>query len=73
MSVHSMPDTVVDLIESHLPDHIKAAVRDLRQARTAFGLCRSEFTREAREYAISDMARADKVLATYPQAAVVLR
>jgi len=36
-------------------------------AERSYRLCRSEYTREAREYAIADMARANKHLATIPQ------
>jgi len=36
-------------------------------AERAFGLCRTAYTREAREYAIADMHHANKRLATIPQ------
>lgn len=70
---HIMPDPVVDLIESHYPDHVKTAATDMRKARTAFLLCRTPLTAEAREYAIADMHAAAKVLATYPQPTEVVR
>lgn len=70
---HIMPDPVVDLIESRYPHYIQAAARQMRQGHTAFLLCRTEFTREAREYAIADMHAAAKVLATYPQSTEVVR
>ncbi|KOU20917.1 hypothetical protein ADK52_25325 [Streptomyces sp. WM6372] len=68
-----MPDPVVDLIESRYPHYIQTAARKMRQGHTAFLLCRTEFTAEARERSISTMHAAAKVLATYPQATEVVR
>ncbi|MBT2477582.1 hypothetical protein [Streptomyces sp. ISL-94] len=67
---HMMPDPVVDLIEAHYPDRIREAAQATRKARLPFLLPESV---EARENAIATMARAAKVLATYPQATEVVR
>ncbi|MGW0312082.1 hypothetical protein [Streptomyces flavidovirens] len=66
-----VPDRVADLIASQFPPQIKVAVRESVKAATAFGWCRTEFTREAREYAISDMARQNKILAAYNPGLIV--
>ncbi|MFD5419426.1 hypothetical protein ACFWJT_15555 [Streptomyces sp. NPDC127069] len=62
---HIMPDRVADLIASQFPDHVRTAVQQATMAEESFLLCRTEFTLKAREHAISDMARANKVLAAF--------
>ncbi|KOU29998.1 hypothetical protein ADK53_30495 [Streptomyces sp. WM6373] len=70
---HIMPDPVVDLIESHYPDRIREAARDLRVARARYLMCRTAVTAVGREWQIADMHRALKVLATHPQPTEVVR
>jgi len=67
---HMMPDPVVDLIESRYPERIREAAQEMRKTRWQFLLPESI---EAREKSISTMARAAKVLATYPQPTEVVR
>ncbi|MFF5703467.1 hypothetical protein ACFY7H_13300 [Streptomyces sp. NPDC012794] len=65
-----MPDTVVDLIESHYPDRIREAAKLTRK--THWRLLVPESI-EDRERSISTLHAAAKVLATYPLATEVAR
>ncbi|MGW7053063.1 hypothetical protein [Streptomyces sp. NPDC054887] len=70
-STTPVPDRVADLIASQLPPRIKVAVRESAKAATAFSWCRSPLTREAREHAISDVHRQNKILAAYNPGLIV--
>lgn len=53
------------------PRRIREAVTAGADAKRAFRLCRSPLTAEAREYAISGMARANKSLAAFNPGLIV--
>jgi hypothetical protein len=58
------------LIDSRLPDRIVLAQRSASTAAYLVRLCRAAETREAREYQLTVLARANKVLAAYPRRVV---
>lgn len=62
-----IPDGVADFKAARLPQRTRDAVLARADAERNLRLCRSPYTREARERAISDITRADKTLATIPQ------
>jgi len=60
-----IPDAVATLIGRQIPEHVlDAEIAAMNQA-YVIGLCRKPETAEAREYALGDLARANKVLAAY--------
>lgn len=61
-----LPDAVADLKVRQMPPYVREAVLEQAEAERAFHLCRSPETADAREYALSDMARASKILAAVP-------
>lgn len=61
-----VPDAVLAFKARLFPERVAEAVKSLADAQRSFQLCRTPLTYEAREYAISDMARATKILATVP-------
>jgi len=60
-----IPDRVAVLIGSQLPPHVLLAEKQAECAAYIVRLCRTRQTAEARECALADMARANKILATY--------
>ncbi|MCX5202409.1 hypothetical protein OG897_13250 [Streptomyces sp. NBC_00237] len=66
-----IPDRVLRLIGSHLPDRIVVARRAASDAYVSYTRCRTPFTAEARERALAELARANKTLAAYNPGLVV--
>lgn len=62
-----LPDAVADFKVRQWSPARRELELQAANAERSFRLCRTEWTREAREYAIADMARANKHLATLPQ------
>lgn len=60
-----VPDRVAEMIGATIPPHILAAERASENAAGIVRLCRTPLTREARELALADLARANKVLARF--------
>ncbi|MET9956685.1 hypothetical protein ABZ135_34775 [Streptomyces sp. NPDC006339] len=66
-----IPDAVAVLIGSQVPEHVlRAEVEATNQAYNV-SLCRKPEYAEAREYALGDLARANKTLAAYNPKLVV--
>lgn len=66
-----IPDAVAILIGSQMPEHVlRAEVEATNQAYNV-RLCRAPRYREARELALADLARANKVLAAWNPLLVV--
>lgn len=61
-----IPAAVADFKFRQWPQARRELELTAANAERNFRLCRTEWTREAREYAISDMARTGKHLATLP-------
>ncbi|TXS21421.1 hypothetical protein EAO71_27360 [Streptomyces sp. ms191] len=60
-----VPDRVADLIGQQIPERVlQAEVEAVNQAYN-ISLCRSPRYAEAREYALGDLARANKILAAF--------
>jgi hypothetical protein len=59
------PDAVAVLIGSQLPEYVLRAEVEAENQAYNVRLCRGPQYREAREYALADMARANKILAAY--------
>lgn len=66
-----IPDRVPRLISSQLPDRILLAEKQASTAAHLVRLCRTESTREAREFQLAELAAANKVLAAYNPKLVV--
>lgn len=60
-----VPDRVASLIGSCMPLPIMQARHDAREAAITVSRCRTPYTQEARERALSQLASANKVLAAY--------
>ncbi|MFD3535356.1 hypothetical protein [Streptomyces sp. NPDC058664] len=60
-----IPDAVAVLIGRQIPEHILAAEIEATNQAYNVSLCRKPEYREAREYALADLARANKTLAAY--------
>lgn len=60
-----IPDAVAILIGDCIPENVLQAEIAAEQAAHSVRLCRTPLTREAREYALAGLARANKVLAAY--------
>ncbi|MFD9222052.1 hypothetical protein ACFWDI_19020 [Streptomyces sp. NPDC060064] len=60
-----IPDRVAVLIGRQLPPHILQAEIAAENAVYNLRLCRSPEYREAREYCLSELAAANKILAAY--------
>jgi len=60
-----IPDAVAVLIGNAIPEHVLQAEIAAESAAYNVRLCRTPLTREAREYALGDLARANKVLGAY--------
>ncbi|MGW7001312.1 hypothetical protein ACWGCW_00440 [Streptomyces sp. NPDC054933] len=60
-----IPGRIAGLIGSQIPPHVMQAVTDAEGASVTVHRCRTEWTREARELALADLARANKTLAAY--------
>ncbi|MEU1071834.1 MULTISPECIES: hypothetical protein [unclassified Streptomyces] len=58
-----IPDRVADLIASSLPSRVQLAVGNAASAEYAVRLSRGPRYTVAREYALADLARANKILA----------
>jgi hypothetical protein len=66
-----IPDSVAVLIDSQMPAHVLRAECEAENQAYNVGLCRGPQYREAREYALADLARANKVLAAYDPRLIV--
>ncbi|MEU8525310.1 hypothetical protein AB0C77_06855 [Streptomyces sp. NPDC048629] len=66
-----VPDAVAVLIGSQIPERVLRAEVEATNQAFNVGLCRSSRFAEAREYALGDLARANKVLAAYDPRLVV--
>lgn len=65
------PDAVAVLIASQMPEHVLRAEVEAENQAYNVRLCRAPQYREAREYALADLARANKLLAAYDPRLVV--
>lgn len=63
--VAEVPDRVAGLIGAAMPPEVMAAEDAAVDAAITVSRCRSPYTREARERALSDLARANKTLAAW--------
>lgn len=61
-----IPDAVAVFKATQFPARTAEAVKAQADAERTFRLCRTPYTRVAREYAIADLHTAAKVLATVP-------
>lgn len=66
-----IPDRVAGLIGAAMPPEVMAAEEAAVDAAITVSRCRTSFTREAREYALAELARANKVLAAYDPRLIV--
>ncbi|MGW2861852.1 hypothetical protein [Streptomyces sp. NPDC001205] len=66
-----IPDRVAVLIGSRIPKRVLQAEVDAQAALTRFRLCRTPLTAKAREYAIAELAAANKILAAYNPGLIV--
>ena len=66
-----IPDAVAILIGQQMPEHVLRAEIEAENQAYNVRLCRTPLTREAREYALADMARANKTLAAYNPGLIV--
>lgn len=66
-----VPDAVVVLIGRQIPEHILAAEVEATNQAYNVSLCRKPEYREAREYALADLARANKTLAQFDPRLIV--
>jgi len=62
-----IPDAVADFKVRQWPQARRESELTAADAERRFQLCRTPYTAEAREHAMSDMARTRKQLATLPQ------
>jgi hypothetical protein len=60
-----IPDAVAILIGDCIPEHVLRAEVEAENQAYNVRLCRGPQYRKAREYALADLARANKVLAAY--------
>lgn len=60
-----IPDSVASLIGNCMPAHVLQAEIEAESAAYSIRLCRTPFTAKAREYALAELARANKVLAAW--------
>lgn len=63
--VAETPDAVAVLIGRQMPPEVMAAEESAVDAAITVSRCRTQYTRKAREYALAELARANKVLAAY--------
>ncbi|MFE7580735.1 hypothetical protein ACFU5Y_04105 [Streptomyces gardneri] len=66
-----IPDAVVTMIGRQIPEHVLAAEVEATNQAYNITLCRAPQYREAREYALSDLARANKTLAQFDPRLIV--
>lgn len=66
-----IPDRVAVLIGSQVPEHVLRAEVEATNQAYSISLCRKPEYAEAREYALGDLARANKTLAAYNPKLVV--
>jgi hypothetical protein len=66
-----VPDAVALLIARQMPPAVTDAETAAVDAAITVSRCRTQYTREAREYALADLARANKVLAAYNPGLIV--
>ncbi|MBB4984954.1 hypothetical protein [Streptomyces nymphaeiformis] len=66
-----IPDAVATLIGRQIPEHVLAAEAEAINLAYNVTLCRAPQYREAREYALADLARANKTLAQYDPRLIV--
>lgn len=64
--IFPVPDRVLRVIGSRLPDRVLLAKKQAADAAYLVRLCRTPFTVRAREYQLADLAAANKVLASHP-------
>lgn len=60
-----IPDAVAALIGRQIPEHVLRAEIEASNQAYNITLCRSPLNREAREYCLADLARANKTLGAY--------
>ena len=60
-----IPDRVAVLIGSQVPEHVLQAEMEATNQAYCISLCRKPELAEAREYALSELHRANKVLAKH--------
>lgn len=60
-----VPDAVAVLIGGQMPARVLQAEVAAESAAYSIRLCRTPFTAEAREFALADLARANKILAAW--------
>lgn len=60
-----IPDAVTLLIARQMPEHVLRAEVEAENQAYNVRLCRGPQYREAREYALAELARANKTLAAY--------
>lgn len=65
------PDAVALLIARQMPREVTDAETEAVDAAITVSRCRTQYTREAREYALADLARANKTLAAWNPKLVV--
>lgn len=61
-----VPEAVDAFKARQLPPRVREHVTKAADARRVLRLCRTRYTREAREYALSELRASEKVLATVP-------
>lgn len=66
-----IPDAVAVLIGRQMPPEVMAAEESAVDAAITVSRCRTQYTREAREYALAELARANKTLAAWNPLLVV--
>lgn len=66
-----IPDAVAILIGRQMPEHVLRAEVEAENQAYNVRLCRGPQYREAREYALADLARANKTLAAWNPLLVV--
>lgn len=66
-----IPDRVASLIGNCMPVGIMQARHDARDAAVTVSRCRTPYTRAAREYALAELAAANKLLAAYSPRLIV--
>jgi hypothetical protein len=66
-----VPDAVAVLIGQQMPERVARAEREAVNQAYNVGLCRKPEYAEAREWALADLARANKVLGAYNPGLIV--
>lgn len=66
-----IPDAVAALIGRQIPEHVLDAEIEATNQVYVIGLCRKAQYQEAREYALAELARANKTLAQFDPRLIV--